>query len=133
MEHEAEENRPTRVVSPQARAEVDAAIERGEVRDTALQTNLPERNMPLPLTSFEGLRRTENIAAGFGSLSPPDTNGDVGPNHYVQQDNLLVRVWDKTGTPLTAPFKLSTLFTPLGGTCAASDKGDPIALYDHLA
>src|SRR5215213_6890710 len=132
-EHEAAENPVTRVISPQAKAEADAAIERGEVRDTALQTNIPERNMPSPITTFEGLGRTENIAAGFGSLSPPDTNGDVGPNHYVQQDNLLVRVWDKAGTPLTAPFKLSTLFTPLGGSCALSDKGDPIVLYDQLA
>jgi uncharacterized repeat protein (TIGR01451 family) len=132
-EHEAAENPTTRVVSPQARIDADEAAARGIIRDTALQTMAPALSMPTPLTSFEGLGRSENIAAGFGSLSPPDTNGDVGPNHYVQQDNLLVRVWDKTGTPLVAPFKLSTLFTPLGGTCAASDKGDPIVLYDQLA
>ncbi len=126
-------NPVTRIVSPQAKAEADEAAARGEMRDTAIQLRLPEPNMPSPLVSFEGLGRAENIAAGFGSLSPPDTVGDVGPNHYVQQDNLLVRVWNKTGTPLTAPFKLSTLFTPLGGTCAASDKGDPIVLYDQLA
>src|ERR1043166_8892902 len=132
-EFEAEENRTTRQVTPQARADADDAVLRGVVRDTALQTNIPEPHIPPPVQNFEGLGRTENIAAGFGSLSPPDTNGAVGPNHYVQQTNLLVRVWDKTGAPLTAPFKLSTLFTPLGGTCAASDKGDPIVLYDELA
>src|ERR1044072_6483824 len=132
-EHEAAENSTTRIISAQARVDADEAAARGIVRDTALQTMLPALSMPTPLVRFEGLGRTENIAAGFGSLSPPDTNGDVRPNHYVQQDNLLVRVWDKSGTPLVAPFKLSTLFTPLGGTCAASDKGDPIALYDQLA
>src|SRR3712207_5203256 len=69
MEKEAAENRPTRVVSEQAKAEADRAVERGEIRDTALQSNIPQRNMPSPLVSFEGLGRAENIAAGFGSLS----------------------------------------------------------------
>jgi hypothetical protein len=91
------------------------------------------QDMPAALLSFPGLSYADNLAAGFGNLSPPDTNGDVGPNHYVQQTNLLVRVWDKSGTPLTAPFKLSSLFTPLGGQCAAPDAGDPIVLYDALA
>ncbi|MFL6256303.1 MAG: hypothetical protein ACJ74T_14960 [Pyrinomonadaceae bacterium] len=132
-EHEVAENEVTRVVSPQAQAEADDAVVRGLTRDTALQTRLPAPNMPAPTVSFEGLGRAENIAAGFGNFSPPDTNGDVGPNHYVQMDNLLVRVWNKAGTPQTAPFKLSSLFTSLGGQCAQPDRGDPLVLYDQLA
>ena len=132
-EHEAAENEVTRVVTPQAQAAADEAAARGLKRDTALQLNLPAPNMPSPTVSFEGLGRAENIAAGFGNFSPPDTVGDVGPNHYVQQTNLLVRVWNKTGTPLTAPFKLSSLFAALGGQCAQPDRGDPIVLYDQLA
>ncbi|HEX7975350.1 MAG TPA: carboxypeptidase-like regulatory domain-containing protein, partial [Anaerolineales bacterium] len=100
----------------------------------ALPANAPQAlNMPVALLSFPGNSFQDNLNAGFGNLSPPDTNGDVGPNHYVQMTNLLVRVWDKAGNPLTAPFKLSSLFTPLGGQCAAPDAGDPIVLYDPLA
>jgi len=99
------------------------------VRSSAAQTLA----IPLPSLSYDGLSFQDNLNAGFGLLSPPDTNGDVGPNHYVQMTNLLVRVWDKAGNPLTAPFKLSSLFAPLGGQCAAPDAGDPIVLYDPLA
>ena len=90
-------------------------------------------NMPAPLLSFDGVSNQDNFNAFGFRVSPPDTDGDVGPNHYVQIVNLLVRVYDKAGNPLTAPFKLSSLFTPLGGQCAAPDAGDPIALYDPLA
>jgi hypothetical protein len=131
--HKVSENEVTRVVSPRAQAEADDAAARGLTRDTALQTRRPEPKIPTPVQTFEGLGRAENIAAGFGNFSPPDTVGDVGPNHYVQQTNLLVRVWDKAGTPLSAPFKLSSLFAPLGGQCAQPDRGDPIVLYDPLA
>jgi uncharacterized repeat protein (TIGR01451 family) len=130
-ESEAAENWVTRRVTPEALAR--ASVAGGVKRDAAIQSDLPAPNMPSTTVTFEGLGRTENIAAGFGNLSPPDTNGDVGPNHYVQMDNDLVRIWNKAGTPLTAPFKLSTLYTPLGGQCAQPDRGDPVVLYDPLA
>jgi len=104
--------------------------------DTAVQMDLPAPRMPSPIDSFEGLGRTDNINAGFPNLSPPDTNGDVGPNHYVQQTNLLVRVFTKAGAA-QATFKLSSLYQPgnggPGGQCGADDQGDPIVLYDPLA
>ena len=133
-EDESAENRAVRHVSAAAysKAQRSSALEALR-RDTAVQLEAPAINIPSPSLTFEGLGRTENIAAGFGNLSPPDTNGDVGPNHYVQQTNLLVRVWNKAGIPLTAPFRLSALFAPLGGQCAAPDAGDPIVLYDQLS
>ncbi len=70
---------------------------------------------------------------GHGYCLPPDTVGDVGSAHYVQFVNSLVRVYDKSGSPLTRPFKLSTLFGPLGNRCSRQDQGDPIVLYDQLA
>ena len=68
-------------------------------------------------------------------MSPPDTNGDIGRTHYVQTVNLAVQVFNINGTPLTAPFKMSSLFAALGACniCATDDDGDPIVLYDHLA
>jgi subtilisin-like proprotein convertase family protein len=105
-------------------------------RDTVVQEAQdlsPEPSLADPEVSFDGLSN-QNNAASFGfQVSPPDTNGDVGPNHYVQMTNLLVRVFNKAGAPVSQPFRLSTLFQQLGGQCAAEDAGDPVVLYDPLA
>ena len=89
--------------------------------------------MPTPGLSFDGLSSDDNAAAYGFRVIPPDPNGDVGPNHYVQTVNSLVRVYDKQGTALTPPFKLSSVFAPLGTPCSTRNDGDPIALYDALA
>ncbi|HZH35348.1 MAG TPA: hypothetical protein VEX64_10935, partial [Pyrinomonadaceae bacterium] len=100
--------------------------------DSALAQILTEQ-MPFPILSFDGLNSNDNAAAyGFRAI-PPDTNGDVGPNHYVQAVNILLRVFDKNGTALTPPFKLSSVFAPLNTNCSRRDDGDPIVLYDPLA
>jgi hypothetical protein len=101
--------------------------------DLLVQQMMPEPNMPVVGTSFGGLANSDNISAFGFEVNPPDTVGDVGPAHYVQQTNLLVRVFNKAGAPLTTPFKLSSLFAPIGGLCATGDSGDPIVLYDPLA
>ncbi len=89
--------------------------------------------MPGPIVSFDALNNGDNFTAFGFRISPPDTNMDVGPNHLVHSVNLLLRVYDKSGAPLTGPFKMSALFAGLGGVCAATDDGDPIVLYDPLA
>ena len=95
--------------------------------------NAPSPNPPNPPTvDFEGIKIADTIAAGQGFL-PPDTNGDVGPAHYVQTVNSSFRVWDKAGNPLTPLTTFPTLFGPLGAPCGSSADGDPIVLYDQLA
>lgn len=102
-------------------------------RDTVVQNISVEPTLADPEVSFDGLSN-QNNAASFGfQVSPPDTNGDIGPNHYVQMSNLLVRVFNKAGAPVTQPFRLSSLFQDLGGQCAAEDAGDPVVLYDPLS
>ncbi len=89
--------------------------------------------MPAPLLSFDGISSDDNAAAyGFRAV-PPDSNGDVGPNHFVQSVNILTRIFDKSGNALTPPFKLSSIFSALRTTCSARNDGDPITLYDALA
>jgi hypothetical protein len=87
-------------------------------------------NMPPPLLTFDG---TNSSTSGCGCL-PPDTDGDVGPNHYVQTVNIGFRVFDKSGNPL-APFTTyQSFFAPLVGTpCQNQNQGDPFVFYDHLA
>ena len=70
------------------------------------------------------------------NCSPPDTNGDVGPNHYVQSVNVRVSIYDKTGTRLLGSNLQSNTFfngLPNGNACRSSDDGDPVVLYDSLA
>ena len=89
--------------------------------------------MPPIVNSFEGISSNDNFAAYGFRIFPPDTIGDVGPDHYVQAANALFRVFDKTGNPLTPPLKMSSLFAVLNTGCSVRDDGDPIVLYDTLA
>jgi hypothetical protein len=112
----------------------ERTLRRGpDTADPVVQGVAPPAAIPAPLASFEGINNQHNFGVYAGYVVPPDTVGDVGPNHYVQAVNLLFRVFSKTGTALTAPLPISTLFAPLGGICATSDDGDPIVLYDPLA
>ncbi len=76
--------------------------------------------------SFDGMTNTT------GS-TPPDTVGDVGPNHYVQMVNSRFQIFSKTGTPLFGPANINTLFAGFGGPCQTQNSGDPVVLYDQLA
>jgi hypothetical protein len=89
--------------------------------------------MPTPLLSFDGLSNCDNIAVYSAVIMPPDMTGDVGPIHYVQVVNALVRVFDKNGNTVTPPFKMSELFAPLGTPCSSRNDGEATVLYDHLA
>jgi hypothetical protein len=94
--------------------------------DPVLQS-VPGPNVtPPPLVSFEGVNNVNGVL-------PPDTNGDVGPNHYVQMVNLSFAIWDRSGTLLLGPVNSNTLWSGFGGPCQTTNDGDPIVLYDHLA
>ena len=64
---------------------------------------------------------------------PPDTQGDVGPNHYVQWVNLAYSIYDKSGNKLSGPTNGNTLWSGFDRICANNNDGDPITIYDHLA
>jgi hypothetical protein len=103
--------------------------------DPVAQRNVGSGDMPDPLVTFDALNNQDNFALFGGRVNPPDTNGAVGPNHYVQTVNLVWGVYDKTGTRLFGPAKLSTLFAaaPTGTPCDSTDPGDPIVRYDSGA
>jgi hypothetical protein len=89
----------------------------------------PAPTMPGPLMTFEG-----GAAAQFCACAPPDSDGDVGPNHYVEAINVAFNVYDKNGTSLAGPITYNSFFAPLTGTpCANANDGDPFVMYDHLA
>ena len=100
----------------------------GKFTDPVLQRTEPglALNIPTPLQNFEGVNNVNGVL-------PPDTNGDVGPNHYVQWVNLSFAIYSKSGALLYGPAAGNTLWTGFGGPCQTSNDGDPIVQYDHLA
>src|SRR6267142_4800863 len=86
--------------------------------------------MPGPLLTFDGMNSSGANGTNCGCL-PPDTDGDVGPDHYVEALNVAFRVFDKSGNALTPVTTFDTLFQDLAGTpCSGSNSGDPFVLYD---
>lgn len=89
---------------------------------------------PSALISVDGYTNDDNAALGLGRITPPDTNGDVGLNHYVQYINLGFVVLNKSdGSVAAGPFAGNLFWQGLGGVCESRNAGDPIVLYDHLA
>lgn len=84
--------------------------------------------MPGPIATYQGIGRPDN-AGGV-----PDSNGDVGPNHYIEAVSQSFEILDKNGNLLAGPTSFNSLFSALGGTpCSNTNQGQPIVFYDHLA
>ena len=106
-------------------------METAEVGDELRQSAFPiypgPNRLTDPLTSFDGV--------GAGGSLPPDTVGDVGPNHYVQAVNTRMAVYSKAGALLVGPVNVNTVFSslPVNDRCRTTNDGDPIVLDDQLA
>jgi len=108
----------------------------GEVQpDRALQAEAPSATPPVVLQDFDGVGQGFTGPAGTFTVdaAPPDTNGDVGPNHYVQIVNTDLAVFTKGGTPLLGPVPVNTLWSGFGGGCQLNNDGDPVVIYDPIA
>ncbi|MBI5100916.1 MAG: hypothetical protein HZB33_03675 [Nitrospirae bacterium] len=95
---------------------------------------VPFAAMPASLQNFVGMSKTDACSGGqCGSGYPPDTNGDVGPNHYIQAVNASYAIYDKAGN-LQASFTEDNLWAGSGAPqCDGNSMGDPIVVYDPLA
>lgn len=98
--------------------------------DPAVQTSAGRgvfsQDIPPTGANFNGMTNTLGLA-------PPDPNGDIGPNHYVQMVNLRFQIFNRSGGSLYGPANINTLFTGFGGPCETENAGDPVVLYDQLA
>jgi len=82
--------------------------------------------MPQPWINFDGLSRQD-----FSSGWPPDPNGDVGPNHYIQLVNVALAIYSKSTGDKLAAMSLNSFFTgPPDTPCDNNNRGDPIVLFD---
>ena len=96
-----------------------------EAADPVVQRALGPDAIPPTIVNFEGVNNVDGVL-------PPDTNGAVGPNHYVQMVNLSTAIYDKDGNLLYGPFHPSDLW-PAGDPCHNNNDGDVVVLYDQLA
>jgi len=97
-------------------------------RQPSASVRMPRTYTP-PELAFDG--------QGFAPLQPPDPEGEIGSNYYIQTVNSTnstsVVIYDKTtGAVVVGPFLLSNLWTA-GGDCATDGGGDAIVLFDPLA
>ncbi len=90
---------------------------------------------PSTATNFAGIGNGFSGPQGTFSVAsaPPDTNGAVGPNHFVQSVNTSFAVFNKSGTVLYGPVPINTVWSGFGGLCQTTNDGDPVVLYDRLA
>jgi hypothetical protein len=111
---------------PEPRNPADTLPSQTRQQDTALQTQAATAAPAAPAANFTGLDFSH-----WGAGWPPDPNGDVGPNNYVQTVNTSIGVFSKTGTP-QAETTFDSLFLQgnTGTPCDNSNQGDPVALYD---
>ncbi|MFL6334266.1 MAG: Ig-like domain repeat protein [Pyrinomonadaceae bacterium] len=114
------------VVSPPPRSSAPTRKTEGP-QSAALSPNIPS-----PSQTFAGM--SSNLACN-GCL-PPDTDGDVGPNHYVQAVNSSIRIHDKAGNVLAGPITFNSFFSAMGTAtpCGSNvNDGDGVVFYDHIA
>ena len=100
--------------------------------DKALQTFSPALAILAPLLTFEGLSNEDNFNIFGFRVNPPDPNGEVGPNNYVEIINLVFAVYDKNGNRLLGPIDTGSLWTGFAVPDCTDPSGDPVVLYDQF-
>jgi hypothetical protein len=114
-----------------------AAAGRGFAGDAAVQSSVGPRaaglDIPSPSVNFEGIPAEANIPILGGIPIPPDPDGDIGPNHYVEIVNTAWAVYSRTGTLLLGPLSLASIWAGFAVPDCEDNSGDPIVLRDQLA
>ena len=109
-----------------------ASTDVGRSGDGALQSALPATAIPSTQANFEGLSNQDNFNIFGFRVNPPDPNGAVGPNNYVEMINLVFGVYDKTGNLLLGPVDTGTLWSGFSVPDCTDPSGDPVVLYDQF-
>src|SRR5919197_1120613 len=109
--------------------------------DGALQSALLPATIPSTEQNFEGLSNEPNFNFFGFRVNPPDPNGEVGPNNYVEMVNLTFAVYDKfTDRWILSQFTTSGMNAdgsfnglPFYNCVAVSQTGDPTGAYYRYA
>lgn len=97
-----------------------------------------QSSLLVPEASYSVGANFLGVGNGFPNYSvpdaPPDTNMAVGDTQIVQWVNVSYTVCQKTAPYTCGPAILgNAIWSKLGGTCASSNSGDPIAQWDVQA
>ncbi|HET8775237.1 MAG TPA: carboxypeptidase-like regulatory domain-containing protein, partial [Thermoanaerobaculia bacterium] len=122
-------DRPEREVEPnpvmfeREKPEEGRTVGTDAVRPPAVPGSLA----PAPIMDFDGLDREF-----WGSGSPSDVTGDVGPDYFIQAVNSSVGIYRKSDGFQEAAFTFDTLMAQgsFGNQCDNENFGDPVVLYD---
>ena len=79
-----------------------------------------------PIQNFEGVGNLDGVM-------PPDTQGDVSNDKYLQVVNSRYAIYSKTGTVILAGTPLSTIWSGIPAPYNGTNDGDPIVLWDQAA
>ncbi|HYK53238.1 MAG TPA: hypothetical protein VEV38_06890 [Candidatus Eremiobacteraceae bacterium] len=77
-----------------------------------------------PGLTFEGLPNLNGVL-------PPDPDGAIGINNFVEMVNLSFAVYDRLGNKLSGPTTIGTLFSGFSISDCSQNSGDPVVLYDR--
>lgn len=113
-------------------------------RITPFTDPLADKSVGVPSALAEIKASTAGVPVDPNArVAPPDTTGDVGPNHYVQWVNLRYSIYtllrgvnnEITGFVPVAGFPKNgnVVWQGFGGRCGSDNDGDPIVQYDQLA
>ena len=100
-----------------------ATDDQGVTYDPVVQQNMGMVPTDTTIQNFDGV-------SNVNGYYPPDTHGDVGPNHYFQVVNASYAVYNKSGVKLIGPYNTSTIWTGMPNN---SNDGDAVVLYDEQA
>ncbi len=108
---------------------IDTSVIQNEFKiiDPVIQKQPGKLTAPPIIQNFDGLGPMDNTCTN------PDTEGDVGLNHYMQMVKRSFAIWDKEGNLLYGPANNKTLWSTLPGPWHDHWFTDPIVVYDHLA
>jgi subtilisin-like proprotein convertase family protein len=103
----------------------------GQVVDPVVQTAIGAPLIPATTVNFEGMGTG---MAGFTvNSAPPDTDGDIGPNHYVQIVNSNTTIFNRAGGIVLGPVSTKSFWTGGPMPCANTNDGDGVVRYDRYA
>src|SRR5436190_360741 len=109
-----------------------SAADSGHSSDGALQSALLPATIPSTQQNFEGMSNQDNFNIFGFRVNPPDPNGEVGPNNYVEMINLVFAVYDKACNLLLGPVDTGTLWAGFPIEDCTDPSGDPVVLYDQF-
>ncbi|MDZ4748783.1 MAG: hypothetical protein SH808_09865 [Saprospiraceae bacterium] len=82
----------------------------------------------MPMNDILPIINIEGIGEAASGSAPPDVNGDIGRDFYVEIVNAtFFRVFDKAGIPVSGLISANSIWSQVQQTSA----GDPILLYDQ--